>query len=161
MDAQVAIFFAGEKKFASPRKILVPMDFSEPSIRALKMALRLKEKDFNIQVEAINVVCPSGVSPEIGLSYANVLHMLKERSSEAYQSMLEQNKINPELVRFHIEVCKDINVARCLSAYSEKQDYELIITGATGHSNLDSFLFGSVTESLAQQVSKASILVVR
>ena len=159
--AKTAIFFAGESTFAAPDTILVPMNFSEPSIGALQLALKLKKKDPKTTIKAINVVCPAGVSPEIGLSYPNLVSMLQEKSTEAYQELIQNEAIDSTLFEFHIEVCKDINVARCLSEYAENENVNLIITGATGHSNLNSFLFGSVTESLVQRATKASILVVR
>ena len=159
--AKTTIFFAGENSFATPEKVLVPLDFSQPSVRALKLALKLKAKDPSISIKAINVISTATTAPEIGISYANLVFMLKENSAKSYRSLLEKEAIDPVLIDFHIETFKSTNIATCISNYCEKEDFDLIITGATGQSNLESFLFGSVTESLVKLTSKASVLVVR
>ncbi len=159
--SDTGICFVGDKIRLPLKKVLVPVDFSHFSLRALQTALSFKKKNAEIEIVAINVIIPAAIAPEVGINYASLVALLKERSAQDYKHFLEENQLGESLFTFETVVSEHFNVARNISDYAEENEINLVLIGATGHSAIEGFLFGSVTEKLVTYESQVPVMVIR
>jgi len=147
---------------ASFRRIVVPLDFSANSYKAMESALSLKRHNEGLKVEGVYVV---DLPPDDyysrskpGTGYRGVL---MESAKAAFHQFTEKHDLNPDSFTMNYLENTGNSVARHLQEYAEQQPGTLILMGAKGHSPFENFLFGSVTEKLADAPFAVPILVVR
>ena len=156
------ILFVPENANPAPSKILVPIDFSDHSARALKSALHFKTLVPEVEIVAMNVVHYLPSDYYFGLDNNPVYReAVIDNSKKAYQKLLDKNGLtNEDIEVVFIENSRN-NIARHINHYASKIDADLIIMGAKGHSAFENFIFGSVTERLVDYCDDVPILVVR
>ncbi|HEX6242940.1 MAG TPA: universal stress protein [Polyangiales bacterium] len=142
------------------KKILVALDFSEPSARALRLAHELA-KAAGAQLEVVHVhpeLYDGRGNAELGLPWPNA------GQEERYLRFLVQeirgaidNTVGPT-VEAHIEVTHGDPVKRVL-AMVEQRDADLLCVGSTGKGGVQRALLGSVSQSLLRS-SPVPVLVV-
>ncbi len=160
--ADTDIFFVGEKPVLPVKKILVPIDFSENSAKALQSAMTYKAKDPAVEITAIHVMVTVTIAPIVGIVYTTQnLLVLEQRVNKAFQHFLEDYQINKSMLHFDNIVSENTNVGRTLAEYAKEEKFDLIIMGAKGHSALDGILLGSVTENLVDYNQEVPVLIVR
>jgi nucleotide-binding universal stress UspA family protein len=140
-------------------KILVPIDGSETSIRALDHALKLAK----IHGSKINMI---SVIDELKLPFGAQFRLWATESHERLiRASLES--LNNEMVRVKetnpsIEVDASIHEgdpASTIVRIAEEEGYDLIIMGKKGLNPIEDLVMGSVTRKVVKQ-SKVTVTVV-
>jgi universal stress protein A len=147
-----------------PRRILVPVDFSESSRDALRYAVRLAQKLAG-SVDAVTVWQPasfvpvetllgeleSGASRTVGdLARAEALNRLR-----AFLATVDHDGIGPIAGRVEIGEPAEIIVR-----LAEIGDYDLVVMGTQGRTRLRQLAVGSVTERVVRNCP-APVVTVR
>lgn len=142
------------------KKILVALDFSEPSARALRLAHELA-RAAGAALEVVHVhpeLYDGRGNPELGLPWPSA------GQEERYLRFLEHelrtavnNTIGTEL-EVHIEVTHGDPVKRLL-AMVQQRGADLLCVGSTGKGGVQRVLLGSVSQSLLR-ASTIPVLVV-
>ena len=146
------------------RKVLVPLDFSDNSLRALRTALKIKDKlDGEPQVGCIYVVDMPPADYYIRPFYeSGYRQVLMDSAHKAYYNFLSENGIDDEVLAAPVYLSNDYsNVAAHLNEYIDDYGTDLVIMGAQGHTAFEKFIYGSVTEKLVEKCKHTPILIVR
>ncbi len=143
-------------------KITVPIDFSDNSARALITALNLSKQIENCSVRCVHAINSIPDKYYLDMKMKNNLnHQLLSFAENAWAIFLEKNGLERENI--HIDFRQDIQstTGRILLDYFERQNTDMVVMGAKGHTAFEKFLYGSVTEELVDTCNKRSILVIR
>jgi nucleotide-binding universal stress UspA family protein len=145
----------------SVRKILAPIDFSEPSMKALASAWELAKEVDAVEMHLLYVVTPHHL---LGIEALPVGG--REIAREA--SMIEQG--DEELARIkkaELENSNKVIVATVVGSpaikigdYAREQGIDLIVMSTHGRTNADSMLVGGTTEKVIRH-STCAVLVIR
>ncbi len=143
------------------KKILVPVDFSEASRRALEQALQLG-KVCEAQVDLLHVwEPPNYLTPDIMLSVPGWSAVSLEEYSlrearKAVQIFLEQSD-HPNLA---LSTRIDSGEPAATILRAAKEGYDLVVMGSHGHSRLHRFFLGSVAQRVVSE-SPVPVLTLR
>lgn len=144
--------------------VVVPVDFSAHSAKALQMAVALQQStDQDLRIIAVNVYEMPNVSAYmLSKTEAEFRRMVEEDRTAAFDAFLAthagsaQSEIEQKLIE------KDRpGVGHYLMDYALEENADLIIMGAKGHSKLELLLLGSVTEDLLARNKNIPTLVVK
>jgi universal stress protein A len=130
------------------RSILVPVDYSEPSRRALELALTL---DGGAKVTAVHVWDrPAYVGEQI-IAHADgsrrsLSELIRENAEREMTEFLSLVK-PPAGVAFEHKLISGEPVTAIL-AEAGQPGYDVIVVGSNGRSGMSKLLLGSVTEKL-------------
>lgn len=157
-----------EKPPITPRRILVPIDFSDNAIRAYETAVELANSLPNMpEVHCINVY----ELPDTDTLYAGFKPRSEEFKTEmkkavsfAYHTFLEKAKV--ELRNEKSATFTALNAPRTLCAeaifhHANTFGADLIIMGVKGHSDIERFFLGSVVERMTLINHKFPLLLVK
>jgi nucleotide-binding universal stress UspA family protein len=140
------------------RSILVPIDFSAPSIKALEYAA-LFAKQFGAKLTLLHVVEPTG-TPDFMAAFPIVMENdeLVRASEEHLRTVagkcgIERGLVEKNLVRTGVPYHEIANAARTLKT-------DLIIIATHRNTGLKHFLLGSTTERVVRHAS-CPVFVVR
>jgi len=141
--------------------ILVPMDFSEHSKKALIMALAMQAKKPDISITALHIVeQPPADFYNQALADSRFREALREAAVKSFEKLFATipgaERIRLELIDNHYH-----NPGIHIQEFAKKGEYDLILMGAQGHSMLKSMLFGSVTEAVVENNENQLILILR
>lgn len=159
--ADCAIWFVTENANVNFQKILVPIDFSSYSLKALKTALYLKEQLNEITITALHLIDVPMTAYKINRNKEEIIQQLKASAQNSFRQFLNQNLLPETDIDFKILLNDNYNVAEYIQQTAAQEKSDLIITGAKGHSGLGGFIFGSVTERLISIPETPPVLVVR
>ncbi len=144
--------------------ILVPIDFSENSARALKAAVAIGN---NLEEKA-NITCfnvydlPDVSSYFVSRPRGEFKSMMAKSVKEAFGKFLEKHVPSYEgKIDLALEERLRPSVSKYILDYADDHDFGLIVLGAKGHSLIERLLIGSVTESLLSHDEDIPILVVK
>jgi nucleotide-binding universal stress UspA family protein len=143
-------------------RMLVPMDFSDNSVRALQRALSVREIFPAAKLEVIHLIRTLTADHYYGLTQSAAYRaeaVLAAR--KAYDKILEAQEITEEEAPLIIEDDDYGNVFRRLWEYTREEEPDLVVMGAQGHTGIHHFLYGSVTEDFVDYCEDIAILVVR
>jgi universal stress protein A len=141
------------------RKILVPVDFSNCSKKALQYAVPLA-KQFNGAVILLNVVpCRSGFGREPAARYLEPILEADLRSDAARKLKELAGRFVPFDIPVEIETCFGTEAVEIANA-AKKLEADIIVISTHGRTGRAHEFAGSVTESLVQLAS-CPVLVVR
>jgi len=156
------VLFVPENAVDIPSKVLVPIDFSAHSARALQTALNLKYVIPSLEIVAVNVIEMLSKEYYLGVAHTPVYRdQLLAKNHEAYDSFLKEHQIKKEDIRIFFLENAENNTANQLYHYTKDQGYNLVIMGASGHSVFENFLYGSITERLVDLCCDIPVFVVR
>ncbi len=143
-------------------KILVPVDFSEASAGALRVAVALAATRKNTDLQVLYVVdMPPADYYMRTFDSDGFREVLRQSAKTAFANFIKTQEFERDTFQQVIVDNQYSNVALHIAEYAGNTGAGLIVIGAQGHSALENFIFGSVTEKvLAHQTGKA-ILVVR
>jgi nucleotide-binding universal stress UspA family protein len=139
-------------------KILCPTDFSQPSLRALDVAMELTGC-FSAQLVLLHVVHPIAVVPSPapakfdvpGYQRAAEVHAIKKLEELASERTPDQTKITARVI---------IGIAAQGIAYTAMEESaDLIVIATHGETGWKRFVFGSVAEKVVR-IAEKPILVV-
>ncbi|MCO6475903.1 MAG: universal stress protein [Phaeodactylibacter sp.] len=149
--AQCNALIIPNKAKARIQKILVPVDFSEHSIKALRTAVALNMELFEpAEITCLNIYeIPNLSVYKIQKTKEQFREMLEKDHRGAFDAFL--NTHIPEYKdQIKIElICREgPGIAQYIMEYAENNKADLIVMGAKGHSQVELLLMGSVTEKL-------------
>lgn len=144
------------------QKVVVPVDYSENSARALKTAMEWRRQNPNLEVTAIYVIDypPTGfyLNKE---EFVGFNKMLLDTAQKSFKKFLDEHQIPKDLLTFKVLENSWHNIAGAIKGHVQENTYDMLLIGAQGHSGFESFLFGSVTEHIVNEVSNLPVMVVR
>ena len=140
-------------------RILVPIDFSEPSKKALRYAISFA-KHFGAELVVEYVVEPAVYPADFSfgqMGIPNIEKELRERGKQELRRLLEEDIAGQVSAKAVIRTGKPfleiIDVAR-------DQDVDLIIIATHGHTGVEHIIFGSTAEKVVRK-APCPVLVVR
>jgi nucleotide-binding universal stress UspA family protein len=149
---------AGLPALLRVRSILVPLDFSPPSKKALSYALSVA-RQFKAKLTLLNVVEPAG-TPDFAASFPLVMEderlmaaAKKEMERAAKAARVPRGILEKVLVRFGRSFHEITEAART-------RKVDLIIISTHGYTGLKHALLGSTTERVVRH-APCPVLVVR
>jgi nucleotide-binding universal stress UspA family protein len=143
------------------KKILVPIDGSEYSLKAAKYAIKIA-KDKNAQLLCIHIITPripygySSSIPTTDKSHTEI----KDKVQDLFDIVRQKAK-NAGLQYMKTDVFVDVkSVSESILNYTANEDIDLIVIGTKGRTGLKRFLIGSVANAVIQH-AHCPILLVR
>lgn len=142
--------------------LVVPNDFSENAARALHAALSLSRAMKGQPVHSLHIVdLPPGQYYNRSAPDRGYLGLLMESARLAAGKFRDAQGIaDDDIVDVFQENSRNNQAAHILRYANEHKD-SLLVMGAKGHTPFETFLFGSVTERLAQSIEGQPLLIVR
>jgi nucleotide-binding universal stress UspA family protein len=140
--------------------ILVPYDYSAYSDKALLAALALqKQHPTGTSIECFHLIDSPAFSSGSIVSSEKIVRYIEEDRQMEFAAKVEELKIaNPP--QFKIQLF-DKFPGKEIHKHAEMGGFSLIIMGAKGHSVLERFFLGSVTEKLISLNDTLPLLIVR
>ncbi len=139
----------------SPEAILVAMDFAEPALRALEVALAWRRDSAEITLlsvvdaDLVEAIRHSGLTvaedPADGLASAandRLTRLIDEKGLDNIQPMVVHGRPFVEIVK----VANDL-------------DLDLIVIGRSGHSDVDHILFGGTAEKVLRAANRPVLCI--
>ncbi len=132
------------------KRVLVAVDGSENSLRALEFALDLQKMCRDLQLTAL-YVGPSiyGIFPESGLSSWIRQKDLDQEIEEKAQKISE--KIDEMAGRYGLSVEKAIargDPGAAICKFAEEGGFDLVVVGTRGYGEVKSIVIGSVSHKV-------------
>ncbi|MFZ5643744.1 MAG: universal stress protein [Bacillota bacterium] len=144
------------------RKVLIPIDGSEGSIKALEYCIKMLEDEVPEKVVLFHSVSyPSQLESYSG-KMRGTMNKVKEQLEEHGQRLLKEAKDLIEGKNNNVSVDTKLSWGDPKYEIVEEADggnYDLLIIGSRGLSGIKSFLLGSVGSHVAQNVKCTVILV--
>ena len=139
---------------SSYKKILVPVDGSKYSNRALVHACNLAKK-YDSRISLIHVIDDARVIVFISRKdYLNELRNFGKKVLEKATRITEKREVKSE------QVMKEGKPAEQILNFLKKEKYDLIVIGNKGLGSIDRFFMGSVSTKLVNN-SQCPVLVVK
>lgn len=157
-----AVLFVPSVADSEISNLVVPNDFSENAARALHAAIGFSRAMKGQPVHSLHIVdLPPGYYYNRSSPDRGYLGMLMESAQlAAAKFRMEQEIADDDIVDVFQENSRH-NLASHILNYASDHEEALIVMGAKGHTPFETFLFGSVTERIAQLVESQPLLVVR
>jgi nucleotide-binding universal stress UspA family protein len=157
------VLFVPEGRSSTIERIMVAIDFSDLSARAVQKALFLADQlELKQPVTCLNILDIPPIS-RIGevdiynLAGKSVLEISKER----YERFLKQYELDGDRLEPLFVESWDSNVGDTIRATAHETSTDLLVLGAHGHNAILRFFVGSVTETLVDVDKDHLIWVVR
>jgi nucleotide-binding universal stress UspA family protein len=152
------------------QKILVPLDGSEHSFKALDVAIQIAKK-FGGKLTLVHVysmVAVAGVMPEPSMATAGVPVMtaldvsrLVEAARKVGSRILEDGEQRVKVARVEVnKLLEEGHTVQEIIRVAKEGNFELIVMGARGISHIREMLLGSVSDGVMHHVS-CPVLVVK
>lgn len=160
--SKINVLFVPDKTFEILTNIVVPIDFSVNSYRALYNALEIKKSFPEVNVKALHIVSHPPLDYYAGSLSSEALWVaLEEEAKLKFQKFtdkydLPDSKIQPVFINDTTN-----GISKGLVKYLNENHTDLVIMGAKGHSPFETFLYGSVTETFIETYHNSPVLVVR
>lgn len=141
------------------KRILVPLDFGEPSVRALEHATVLAER-FEASLELLHVVPNPYVDDPTGLYLPLPATFLDELVKDA-QKRLDEALTSSDRQRFKVRTIVKIGDPLFqIVEYARVEHVDLIVMGTHGRSGVVHLFLGSVAERVVR-TAPCPVLTVR
>jgi nucleotide-binding universal stress UspA family protein len=148
-----------EKSVIGLKTILVPIDFSDNSKKALRYAIPFA-KQFNATLILMYVVEPTIYPSDFGFGQVGFPNVEKELQDKAAEEMRELiATLVPSTVQSYSVVDSGIPFIE-ITSYAQKKNIDLIIVATHGTTGVEHILFGSTAEKIIRK-SPCPVLVVR
>jgi nucleotide-binding universal stress UspA family protein len=159
--AKPNILFVPEDANEEVTRILVPIDYSDNSARAMRTALNIQGRsEAEVKVIGIHIIdMPPADYYMRPVEHTGFVQMLEDSAKKAYNNFMEAHAFSSAQVEPVFIDNMYNNTAAHLNDYAMDENIDLIIMGAQGHSAFNSFLFGSVTEKLVNQIEKPVLII--
>lgn len=155
-------------KQKSIRKILAPIDGSEPAGRALDFALDLAEK-YSAEILLLSVVQPIVVPmlsyPTIGVSQPVppvVISGYSKKLKVSHEELLSKALQKIKKAKPHLKVSKKIAEGRPSTKIIEtakEGNFDIIVMGSRGLGGIKEFFLGSVSDRVANEATCPVLIV--
>ena len=129
------------------KKILVPLDFSEPSMNALRLAIDLARASGGTLMLLHIGVIPHLTATELGLGAGPVLAEMSETVAQEQRHHLERvaREEIPANLSHQLVLTEGFPPEEILAAV-QREGADLVVMGTHGRTGLGRVLLGSVTE---------------
>ena len=146
------------------KSILVPIDFSDNSIRSLQIAVRLKKRLENpVELVCLNIYSLPDMSYyATDRPFAQFKKMIEGNIEDAFDAFLstyipdDKNDVKIALYEKTLP-----GTSRYIMEYAKANKNDLVVMGAKGHTKVELLLMGSVTESFLQLNNSIPTLIVK
>lgn len=141
------------------KKILVPIDFSDHSKKALRYALPFA-RQFKAQLELMYVVEPTIYPSDFGfgqVGFPDVEKELHEKATLELRELIESNV--PKTMKCTAVVSTGIPFVE-ITTFAQAEEIDLIIVATHGRTGVEHILFGSTAEKIIRK-APCPVLVVR
>ncbi len=141
------------------RKILVPMDGSEPSKQALKVAIESASK-WGAELQIVSVIPP--VSALLYGTRAVNIDEYEQMLEKIYIKVLDEAKDMVKEDHPELEVSVSLlkgHVPSTIIKASDSDDIDLIVMGSRGLSGIKSWFLGSVSKNVVEHCKKPILIV--
>ncbi len=156
------VLFVPDSGLPSTQNILAPVDFSEASAQALKEAITIAKAQPNAVLKALYVVdMPPSDYYMRSFDSEGFREVLRQSAKTAFTNFFTEQEIDPASVQQAIVDNAYSNVASHIMEYATTMEAGIIVIGAQGHSPLENFIFGSVTEKVVDRQDDKTVLVIR
>ena len=154
------VLFVPEKNPLKITKIMVPVDFSEPSGKALDRALDIaKSSDIEVVFQNVYTV-PTGYS-HIGKTYEEFAEIMKHHAINDFAKFIKKFDLGGIRNQNIYTLDNNARPADKIYATALKEDISMIVVGAKGKTSAATILLGSVTEQLANYNSQIPLFIVK
>ena len=139
-------------------KVLVPIDGSENSNRALKHALSLSSK----LKSKLTILYVLEVPPFVYVQSQKLVDSAMASLEKEAKNILDmaQNQAKEFDVEYETILLKGDNIASLIIDYNKKNDFDIIVIGSRGHGKFKTTLLGSVSNSVLHH-SKNPVLIIK
>lgn len=140
-------------------KILVPIDFSDHSRKALRYAIPFARK-FNASLDLIYVVEPTVYPADFSfgqVGFPAIEDELRKRGAEELDELIKKDIAKQVPARRAVRTGKAFYE---ILLYAREEKIDFIIIATHGHSGIEHALFGSTAEKVVRKAS-CPVLVVR
>lgn len=145
-------------------RILVPIDYSPLSIEAVRTAVAINQRlEVPVPITCVNVFEVPPVNwYRIQRSEKQMKTMLAADRSYAFDALKAKFfPIDKGNINLHLIEKERPGVGSYIMDYANKNQYDLIIMGAKGHSNFEQMILGSVTEKVVALTQSIPVLIIR
>jgi nucleotide-binding universal stress UspA family protein len=158
-QAHCSVLVARHRKDQTIRRIVVPFDFSEPSLEALLQARGLA-KACHARLLLLHVIGPLPWPAQRALAGEKypLLHQSLHRQAKEHLRETRHAHL-PDLDACETHVLEG-PVEDAILGFCAEHKADLIVMGSTGHSRLARFLVGSTTDKIVR-MAPCSVLAVR
>jgi nucleotide-binding universal stress UspA family protein len=142
-------------------RILVPVDFSEQSAKAMFRAGELVDRldDVTMQIFHAFEIPPGHF--KISRTAKQFEHIMQENSGEVLDKFLTESDAMPLRENAVLVPANHSNPARDIQDYLVEHPVDLVLIGSHGHGTVERFFIGSVTEGMLERSSQTAILVIK
>ena len=140
-------------------RILVPIDFSEHSKKALQYAIPFAEQ-FKASIDLLFVVEPTVYPADFSfgqVGFPAIEDELRQRGGDELQALIKREIGNRVEARSTVRTGKAFNE---IDQFAKEAAIDLIIIATHGHSGMEHVLFGSTAEKVVRH-APCPVLVVR
>jgi nucleotide-binding universal stress UspA family protein len=147
------------------KSILIAIDLSENSLKAVDYVGRMMSCDPNVQITLLNVIRePSpDVMPDEKERKDQVqrLHSETLALTEEAGKRLSSQGIPQENIHIKIQVCdRFVTISELILAEQKREGYETIVIGRRGMTKRQEFLFGSISKKVVTDARDCVVWVV-
>lgn len=155
--APCSVLFLTERgPVAVPKKIMVPLDFSDHSNISFEFATQLNN-NLNAEIIGLHIYdVPTGYY-KTGKSYEEFAKIMEENAKKSYQDFLQKNKLRSFDCLFFLR--DNGNDGRHILKLAKENNVDLIIMGSRGRTNSAAALLGSTAEKIVQLNNEIPMLV--
>ena len=145
-------------------RILVPVDYSALSIKAIKTAVAITkqlEKPVPITCLSIYEIPPINWY-KVQRTEQQMKKMIEQDRQTAFEA-LKAEHFPGNQGNIHLELIEKIRpgIGKYIMNFAQDNQYDLIIMGAKGHSTFERLMLGSVTEQVVTLTKSIPVLVIR
>lgn len=156
-----SVLFIPEKPHTQMHRIVVPIDFSENSARALREAWDIYTIQTGASVIAVHVIDSLPfLHYQTSRSNKQFEEYLRKDIYEAWEKFCEKYALPHGRIKFEIINQVDKKIAKAVHEYAAACQADLIIVGRQGHSRLTLAIMGSNTEKLLSIEKETPILII-
>ncbi len=145
------------------QRLLVPIDFSDNSVRALQAALTLAESR-NCRITVFNVYeRPDLMAFHLDKTPKQMDAIIEKNHREGMERFLNEHIPEPHRSALEVVLMRRLDdpIAAHIIEYARESAADLILLGAKGHSQVAVLFLGSVTEQLLDRDHDIPVLIVR
>ena len=157
------VLLVPEKSRRQLKTIMVPIDFSENSARALQQAINIaSQMEEKPRILATHVYSMPTMSVyQAGKTVEQFSKMIQANIEDAFQAFI--NKYNDKGVKVETRLIEQTlpGISSYLLEKAEAEAADMIVMGVKGHSKVELLLLGSVTEKLLNLDNNIPVLVIR
>ncbi|UXP33218.1 universal stress protein [Reichenbachiella agarivorans] len=141
-------------------KVLIPLDFSEDSLRSINTAIRIKEHtDIEIFLQHVYFV-PNGYS-STGKTYEDFAEIMRKNKVKEYETFIKQNELDESKFEVVFTLDEDQKPSDNIYEMAKEKNVDLIIIASKGRTKAASMLLASTAVGLVHYDEDVPCLVVK